>query len=216
MEYFELDGKRFVLETPRQYWRVNHDITYWRPNLPEVFPFEPSHYSPFGRSWQLLEKSLNPKMVNSKWRNAHLGGNLGNKATAFNNRQGFEMVGDPRADFINGRDLTSPIPKQEDLVCGGAILLERKVDNEFLYPYYIDTNQPTPTLAFVKANPHLYFDAVTIDKDILGRIVIRRFPQGDGERVFTLLLANREIRIPLNKVSKLPLNSVFPSPYLYP
>lgn len=214
MEYMMFGDRKFVPE--KTYWRVNHDTVLWRPNLPEVFPFEPSHYSFFSRGWQLLEKSLNPNMVNTKWRNLHLGGNMGDKATAFNNRQGFEMDNDPRADFINLRNLTSPLPKQEALVCGGAILSQARVDSEYLYPEYLNANNPIPTLDYILKNKHLYFDAVTIDGGPNGTKIIRRFPQGEGERVYILLLADREIRIPLSKVTKLPYNSVFPSPYQYP
>lgn len=210
MEYFEFGGKRFVQEAPKQYWRVNHDTTYWRPNLPEVFPFDPHHFSFLTRGYQLLSKAINPSMTGPRWRSVY--GNT----TAFTNGQGFEKAGDPRADFVNGRDLNSPLPKQEDLICGGGILLERKVENGYLYPYYIDATKPAPNVEYVLANRHLYFDALSVDQDSSGGIVLRRFPQGDGQRVYILFLASREIRIPLSKVTKLPLNSTFPSPYQYP
>lgn len=197
-------------------WRVNHDLTLWRPNLPEVFPFFPSHYTDFGRAWQLLEKQLNPLMVNSKWHNLHLGGNQGNDATAFNNRQGFEMSGDPRVDYVNMRNIGAPNPKHEALVCGGAVLAEKFRDANYLWPEYIDGNKPAPNLKYVLDRPWLHFDAVTVDKGSGGNIVIRRFPQGDGHRVKILLLANRPIKIHLSKVTKLPYGGIIPSPYLYP
>lgn len=211
MEYFELNGKRFLPETVvKQYWRVNHDQTYWRPNLPEVFPFEPNHHSFLTRGYQLLSKALNPTMTNQKWRSLYA------DDTAFTNNQGFNKSGDPRADFINNLNTTNPLPKQEALTCGGAILLERKVENGFLYPYYIDATRTPPTLGYIIENPHLYFDALAVDQNSSGGIVLRRFPQGDGARVYVLFIASREIRIPLNKVTKLPLNTVFPNPYQYP
>jgi hypothetical protein len=179
-----------------------------------VFPFEPSHYTVFGRSLQLLEKSLNPNMINSKWHGLHLGGNQGQDATAFNNRQGFEMIGDPRADYINGKDIGADNPKQEALVCGGAILREVYHDSEYLYPEYIDGNLPAPSLQYVRDRPYLYFDAVTIRSQAGGGIVIGRFPQGLGERVYILLLASKAIKIPLTKVSR--VSPPFPSPYRYP
>lgn len=196
-------------------WRVNHDTTLWRPNLPEVFPFLPNHYSFFGRRWQLLEKQLNPVMTNSKWHNLHLGGNDGDDATAFNNRQGFEMRGDPRVDFVNGKDLGAPLPKQEALVCGGAILAQKYIQDNYLYCEYIDANAPAPTLQYVLDRPWLYFDAVTVRNSVNG-IVIGRFPHADGERVFILLLAHQPIKIHLSKVTRLPYGGVLPSPYGYP
>jgi len=210
MEYFMIGERKFVPEPPKQYWRVNHDTTLWRPNLPEVFPFEPNSFAFLTRGYQFLSKEINPTMTNQKWRSLYA------NDTAFTNGQGFNKFGDPRADFVNGLNLTSPLPKQEALVCGGAILLEKKVENGYLYPYYIDATKPVPSKEYVLANPHLYFDAVTVDGGAGGSIIIRRFPQGDGERVKVLFLAKEEIRIPLNKLTKLPLNSVFPSPYQYP
>lgn len=203
-----------VVETPRVFWRVNHDTEMTRPNLPEVFPFLDNHYTNFTRGFQLLEKSLNPNMVNSKWRNLHLGGNAGQDATAFNNRQGFEMIDDPRVDYINGMDIGAPLPRQEALVCGGAILLERYHDGEYLYPDYIDGNLPAPSLQYVLDNSWLIFDAVTIRSGPSGVVEIGRFPQGNGERVYILLLASKPIRISLSKVTR--VIEPFPSPYQYP
>ena len=197
-------------------WRVNHDTTLWRPNLPEVQPFLPSHYTDFGRQWQLLEKQLNATMLNSKWHNLHLGGNDGNNATAFNNRQGFEMIGDPRVDFVNGKNIGAPVPKQEALACGGTILAQKYVQDNYLYCEYLDGNQPVPPLQYVLDRPWLYFDAVTIRNSTNG-IVIGRFPQGfEGARVYILLLARQPIKIHLSKVTKLQYGSAIPSPYRYP
>ena len=195
------------------YWRVRHDTTLWRPNLPEVFPFLPSHYTYFTRAHQLLEKQLNAAMTSSKWHNLHLGGNDGDKATAFNNRQGFEMEGDPRVDFVNGRNTSSPLPRQEALVCGGAILTQKYIDRDYLYPEYIDGNLPVPSKQYVEDN-FLCFDAVTVDGGPDGAIIIRKFPQGDGQRVRILLLASKPIRISLNNVER--VYPPFPSPYRHP
>lgn len=212
-DYFIFGDRKYVVD--EDLYRVNHDKTLWRPNLPEVFPFEPNHYTIFSRYFQLLEKSLNPTMTKLKWRNMHLGGNQGDDATALNNRQGFEMSGDPRADWVNLRNTTSLPPKQEALVFGGAIMKAKYVDNAYLYPEYIDGNQPAPTLEWLKKRPWLYFDDLSIDGTADG-IVLRRFPQGNGSRVYSLLLASKPIRIHLSKVTKLKRNSPVPSPYSYP
>lgn len=212
-DYFIFGNQKYVVD--EDLYRVNHDDILWRPNLPEVNPFETNHYTIFSRELQLLERQLNHSMTNSKWKNLHLGGNHGDDATAFNNRQGFEMVGDSRADWVNRRDLTRPLPKQEALVCGGSILKKKFISNGYLYPEYIDGNSPAPSLEWIKNRPWLYFDAVAIDGSANG-IVIRRFPQGEGNRVFILLLASKSIRIHLSKVTKLKRNFPVPSPYDYP
>jgi len=196
-------------------WRVNHDKTLWRPNLPEVFPFSPAHFTDFTRQYQLLEKQLNKSMLNSKWHNLHLGGNDGNDATAFNNHQGFEMDDDPRVDYVNGKNLGAPNPKQAALCCGGTLLAQKYIQDDWLYCEYIDGNKPAPTLKYVLDHPWLYFDAVTVRGNSSGGITIGKFPQGDGSRVYILLLAKQPIRIHLSKVSKVGYGNT-PDPYRYP
>lgn len=211
-EYVLFGSRKYVVD--EDLYRVDHDETLWRENLPEVFPFEPSHYTVFSKHYQLLEKSLNETMSKTRWRNMHLGGNAGNDATALNNRQGFEMSGDPRADWVNLRNLTSPPPKQEALVFGGAIMKKKAIVGEYFYPEYIDGNQPAPTLEWLKKRPWLYFDCLSVDGTANG-IVLRRFPQGNGARVYSLLLASKPIRIHLSKVTKLNRRLDIPSPYTY-
>ena len=208
---FVLGEQRFVED--EDLYRVNHDTTLWRPNLPEVFPFFPNHHTPFTRGYQLLEYALNVALDNvmegSEWRSLH------DATTAFNNDQGFGMTGDPRVDWLNGKNIGAPEPKQEALVCGGAILKRKSVDSQYLYPAYIDGLRPAPTLEWVLARPYLFFDALSIDGSANG-LVLRRFPQGDGQRVRILLIASKPMKIPLSQVTKLKRNQPIPSPYQYP
>lgn len=191
-------------------WRVGHDKTFWRPNLPEVFPFFPNHYAKFTRGFQLLEKSLNPFMTGAKFVSLH------SYTTAFNNKQGYGMTV-PRADFINGTNLGAEPPYQEALVCGGAVLAEKYRDANYLYPEYVDGNKPAPTKQYILDHPWLAFDALSVDWSAeLKHIVLRRFAQGDGHRTRILLLANRPIKIHLSKVTKLPYGGIIQSPYQYP
>lgn len=206
-DYFLFGSKRYYRE--ENLYRVNHDSTVWRDNLPEVFPFFPNHFTDFGAGYQLLEKALNARLTKDKWRAVHT------YRRAFNNQQGFEMPGDPRVDWVNMKDIGSENPRQEALVCGGAILKRRFVDQEYLYPEYIDGNRPAPSLDWLLKRPYLYFDAVAVDGSAEG-IAIRRFVQGEGERVFILLLASKPIKIPLSKVTRLKRGQPIPSPYEYP
>ena len=206
-DYFLLGSQRYVPD--EDLYRVNHDETGWRSGLPEVNPFFPNHFTDFGKDYQLLERRVNYVLNNQDWRSVHTW------QRAFNNQQGYDRLGDPRADWINLRDTDRDPPKQEALVCGGAILRRSFVDDEFLYPVYLDGNRPAPPLEWLLKRPYLFFDAVTVVKTING-IVIRRFPQGNGNRVFILLLASRPIKIPLTKVTQLRRWTPIPSPYQYP
>lgn len=199
------------LEVYPQLWRVKHDTTPWRTGLPEVFPLEPNHFTPMTREIQLLSKSINPLMTNAKWRQVYTW------QRAFTNQQGFERPGDPRRDYVNRLNLNAQeLPRQESLVCGGTILAERFVQGEYLYCDYLDGKKPMPTATYVLARPWLWFDAVNVDKDANGKIVIRRFPQGLPDRTHVLLLASRPVRIHLSKVTRLPYGGAIPSPYQVP
>lgn len=206
-DYFALGSK--IYRPEENLYRVNHDLTGWRSGLPEVFTFFPNHFSEFGEDYQILERNVNWVLSNLSWRAVHT------YERAFNNQQGYDRIGDPRADWINKRDTTRENPRQEALVCGGALLKRRFIDSEYLYPEYIDANRPAPSLEWVLKRPYLFFDAVTVVKTING-LVIRRFPQGDGNRVFILLLASKPIKIPLWNVTQIKRGQRIKSPYEYP
>jgi len=203
-----------------QLWRYKHDPKpFTRLNKPEVNPMFPNHFVEFGEAWQRLERELNYKITDrKKWRALHT------HERAFNNYNGFEKPGYPRADFINKMDITAAKPKQEALLCGGAIF-PGYTEGALLVIETLNSEGPVPTLADLK--PWQYFDAVSIDEDIYHNGIIRRFPQGGGERVFILLLANRnrypKIYVPLANVEKLDLSAdeagmtkPLPDPYRYP
>jgi hypothetical protein len=195
-----------------QLWRYKHDPQpFTRLNLPEVNPMFPNHFVEFGEAWQRLERELNYKLADRKWRALHT------YQRAFNNYNGFEKPGDPRADFINKMDVTAAKPKQEALLCGGAIF-PGYTEGALLVIETLNSEGPVPTLTDLKQ--WQYLDAVSIDEDIYHNGIIRRFPQGGGERVFILLLANRnrypKIYVPLANVEKLDMTKPLPDPYRYP
>jgi hypothetical protein len=178
----------------------------------------PNHFVEFGEAWQRLERALNGQLDNRKWRALHT------YQRAFNNYNGFDKPGDPRADFINRMDVTAAKPKQEALLCGGAIF-PGYPEGALLVIETLNSEGPIPTYENLK--PWQYFDAVSIDEDTNHNGIIRRFPQGGGARVFILLLANRnrypKITVPLANVEKLDLSAdeagmtkPLPDPYRYP
>lgn len=204
-DFFLLEDKKYIWD--EDIYRVNHDTISWRDNLPEVFPFLDNHFTNFGKEYQLLERQLNAHLSNSDWRDAHTW------QRAYNNQNGYDRPGDPRADWVNNRDTTRDPPKQEALVSGGAFLKRRFADSDFLYPAYIDGTRPAPSLDWVLRRPYLYFEAVNIDWTPDGA-VLRRFL--NGKKVFFLLLASRPIRISLSKVTRMKRGQMIPSPYNYP
>lgn len=120
--------KRAVAPPPIEYpplWKVMHDLELGKVRqvvidygaaLPEVFPMLPNHFVPWGKPWQLLEYEVNDWMTKRDWMKLHTG------ARFANNRNGFGMSGDPRANYVTGENLGKPDPKQEALFCGGAVI----------------------------------------------------------------------------------------------
>lgn len=194
-----------------QLWRVKHDTyPFTRLNLPEVHPLLLNHFSEFGRSWQLLERALNSHLTDAKWRALH-----GYKRAFNNGNNGYGGPGEPLADWVNGYNLGASNPKQEALVCGGAILAGY-VDGQNLVVETLDASGPVPRLEDLK--PWQWFTAVNIDEDTQHNGVIRRFL--NGEEAFILLLADRrrypKVTIPLAKVTKLDMTKPLPSAYQWP
>ncbi len=192
-----------TLPAGKIFFRVLHEVELGgsRRSMPEVFPLFDNHFTPLTLDLQFLWKAINPGMTKAKWR-ALLG-----YQRAFTNNQGFGMSGDPRADFVNGLDLGAPLPKQEALVCGGALLSMKALDEEWLYPEYIDGHNGAPRAEWVMSRPWLRFTAVNIRSS--GQPGL--FPPG-MENAQVLLLAYKPIRISRSKVVRW-RESVPPDPY---
>lgn len=190
-----------------QLYRVKHDAELgplWRSNVPEVFPLMPEDATPFTKEWQLLSFALNPGMTGDHWRAVY------GDTTAFCNGTGFNGA-IPRADFVNNRDLTAPLPRlDKPRACGGAILTGVE-DGTDLIVKTLDGNSPPPPLAEILLRPWLYFAATTVKSD--GSI--GRFPQGNGATVWVPLVASTQVTIPLSNLEKLPVNAWpnLPDPY---
>jgi hypothetical protein len=127
----ELELHFFAVEAPPvrlPYYRVKPDIEMgdlWRVNLLEVFPLVGSQPVEMNAEWQQLTYDydlyryfapiVDESTARSRWRILY------GYRTAFTNGSGFEEPDDPRADYINGRNLDSPLPLwDKSRVCGGG------------------------------------------------------------------------------------------------
>lgn len=203
-EYFLLGERKFVPQV-RQFYRVKHDIEMgapWRPGLPEVHPMINNNYTPLTRSWQLVSKNMNSYLHPLKWRQVYTHQRF---ITNFN---GFERPGDPRADFVNMLDTDMPLPKQENLVCGGAILCGIE-QGDWLEVETLNGRDGPPPLEVIMSAPWLYFHAVTVAANGTPRL----FPQGDGRPILIPLLSFNKAYFPMGKLHKWPLGQALPNPY---
>lgn len=130
--------------------------------LPEIYPLLPNQFTKLTFNWQWLWKYLNPLMSPLDWRK------LLHYERAFTNLNGFDKPGDPRADHVNERDMQSPLPKIEALVCGGAFLTGKPdvmyKGEPHLQVVTLDGRQPPPPVGWVQANK-LAFEAVSARPD---------------------------------------------------
>lgn len=186
-------------------WRVLHErevpshLRTTPLNMPEMRVLLPNHFSPFGEAWQKLSKAMNPRISNNKW-TAVYGDTLW-----ITNRQGFGNDEDPRANFILGSNLTSPLPKVEALTTGGSLLTGR-VSGSYLIIEALDHRSP-PSLDWILDRPWFWTYAVTMDSHSNPR----PFPQGlqtDGSvaHIIHPLVCDPvrypEIKIPLWRVQR--------------
>ncbi len=195
------------------FWRVKHDAEMgplWRTGVPEVFIMLPVTATEFHKDWQLLSYTLNTirnpiitaDMTKKKWRALY------DYERAFTNGTGFGDPSDPRADWVNNININKPNPRfDKPRLCGGATVTGI-IDGNDLIVKTMNVNS-VPSIEWLLARPWLYFDAVTVTKNGIGR-----FPQGtNGNRVFVPLVTSKEVRYPLDKLEKLPANSPPADPY---
>jgi hypothetical protein len=204
------DGTRYAKEEESEtpvFWRVNHDRTMWRPNLPEVFRISPMHHVLLTASVQWLWRKINPQLTDEQWTLC-----LGN-TLAFTNGTGFPG----HRNWITGAEPTSRDPRMDQArFCGGTILKERFVRDGNLYFEAIDVRKPLPTPDYVMEHPHLYFEAVNIAES-LGKPVIRPLKGGWGVPVYVPLFVAQDAYYPVELMTKLePGATVLPSVFAYP
>jgi hypothetical protein len=138
------------------------------PDRPEVRALYPSHFSPFGKPWQMLAWKMNPLL------------SAGNMTAVYHthlwiaNDQGFGDDNDPRANFFENTHLTENLPKVEALTCGGNLL---SVVGELGDDYIVETldwHNPPPSPSEINGKPWLLTVAVNMGTDGTPR----RFSQG--------------------------------------
>jgi hypothetical protein len=183
-EHFWVAGRKFVeqvvmppvvgaLPQDKTFVRVLHEVEVPAarrnvpPKMPEVRPFAPNHFSPFGKPWQLLAWKLNPLL------------SAANMSAIYHNElwicngSGFGDDGDKRANFFTNTNLSAPPPKVEALTCGGNLLSvvgERTVmeAGKPVPSYIVETlnwHNPPTSVEWLEARPWLITHAVKLDTE---------------------------------------------------
>lgn len=135
-------------------WRVRHDAELprgiWRVGMPEVHPLFPNHHSPFQKWAQLVSFEMNPwfRMLKDRWRDVYHYG------YAYTNNQGFGIPNDPRADYVNMRDILKELPRVEALVNAGS-LIEGERNGDWVKVKTLDFNAPV-TLEYLQTHPQFW------------------------------------------------------------
>jgi len=188
-------------------WRVNHDKTSWRANLPEVFRLDPDLHVILTEPLQRLWRGMNPQLTDDQWRRC-----LGN-TLAFTNGTGFPG----RHDYINNMDVNEKDPAFDQMrVCGGAFLTGTPSGSRLLIDA-IDTRKPIPSVEYVMARRFLWFEAVNVDWSVeLRSIVIRPFKGGWGKPVYVPVLTSTDASYPLELLTEMDTSQPLPSVYQYP
>lgn len=187
-------------------WMVKHDnpvrqiVLDRGVPLPEVFPMLPNGFFPLDEQWQWLWKNINPELSPLDWRK------LLQFERFMTNDNGFDKPGDPRRDYVNGRDLTAvddrgkpALPKMELLFCGGATITGH-VEGQYLYVSTLDGWAAPPDAEWVLARPWYWFAAVSINP----KGEINNLTQGGQGLVKRVPIVSRHpVKFPLAGLRKL-------------
>lgn len=214
------DGTIQKLTLPRQLYRVKHDYEL-HPNgdflarPAEVFRLDPQHYTKLTEAWQRfwhariedeMRHIATAAQIIDAWRY------LTHSERAFTNGQGPDL----RRDYITGERLDQPLPGLSSLICGGNVLAGVEQGDELIVET-LDGNQPPPMGITRATHPHLiqYGTVSTKQKLANGSYKVTKFTVAKmmGCNAPVPILANREVRIKLSMLVKLPLESPVPSPY---
>ena len=204
------------------------------PRDPAVFPLEKSEAArvDLTKQWQFFIRAINYNMPPEEV------SDLFGFRLAFCNFTGLKDPEHPRADFLKGENLSSPLPQLDKVrTCALSVMTGRVRGEELIvemmngskppplkpgrsYPETIDEIDPDAYEFTPKTHRHLFF-AANITK--AGGRKITPFPNGalydwtlDG-RKYTWMPhvkpARITVRYPLSQLNRLPPNSEIPSPY---
>jgi hypothetical protein len=214
----------------------DHELGKDRPHPgdPAVFLFEESEAArvDLTKEWQFFIRAINYKMPPDKV--SAIFGNL----KAFCNHTGLGDAAHPRADFIQGENLNSPLPQLDKVRTCALSVMTGVVEGEHLVVEMMNGSQPPPLkpgrvqpqrieeidpdayLFTPWSNRYLFFAA---NRSVRGGRETKPFAHGaiydytlDG-RPYTWLPhvkpAGLKVRYPLSRLHRLPPNSEIPSPY---
>jgi len=184
-------------------YRVLHKVEGGWQNtplgMPEVMPPIDAIAVDMTEAIQLMSFNLmlkgNNLITGPLWTRVHDGDR------AFTNYQGFDMAGDPRANFVLRQDLSSPLPKYDKCqrVCGGSFVrgIETVTNGVPVLRcvagiHGIDADKPMPDTQTILDN-NWYIYAVSMDTPTN----ISHFPQGQGGPVLIPFIIRGAIEFPL-------------------
>lgn len=180
-------------------WRCIHTIEGGRwvpPGMPEERT--PEGWTrvwmtePIQRMSYWLMTHANPSVTPNGWTKVH------RWDKCFNNNQGFERDGDPRANYIMGIDLDAELPAYDKAmrICGGTFITGSQVGDKLVCRAGvdgIDADSPMPETETILRH-NWFTHAVSVNNDYK---VISHFPQGNGGPVLVPFIFRNTITFPL-------------------
>ena len=207
------------LLTDPQLYRVKHDFEIdgvWR-QAPETQPLQEKNFTQMSKGIQelcfrLLQEENQGRFPDAELRSIYTGLYSYNKC--FTNQKGYNKDTDPRRNYIEGEDLSAPLPQIESLVTGGNVIAGRE-DGAYLWVFTIDPNGDLSLVS--RARTPWLVQLATIAK-MDGKVI--RFPDMvDENRGIYLntpvpIISSHPVKIELRKLVKLPPDTIS-SPYVF-
>lgn len=177
-------AQEYQVATDPEVWRKlfgKKKFVSWRSKkpVPMINHFMDDTSTDLTEAWQRLIMAMNPGMTGAGFASL-----LKHDRAVSNHGAGLGNDNDPRADFINRKNLGAPLPRiGKQYVFGGATL-RGKLSNGILTVETLDGSKKPPSADWIMARPWLYYACITIRPDGISGV----FPQRGGLPVYLPLV----------------------------
>lgn len=173
--------------------------------LPEVYRISPFHSVLLTEKLQLLWKGINPEISGEKW------ATLLGYWLAWCNGSGFGDANDPRADYVNRKNLSYKLPAFDQVRCCGGTVFKGTENNGIVSLEYIQASSP-PSIETVMNSPWLWYWGASVAPKGTINLITRKGLDGTMKPVRIPIIASQQIYLPSSELHKLPSGSAIPSP----
>lgn len=179
--------------------KVRGSVLNSKTGLPEVYAVN-RELTILNCSWQRFWRNLNPQLSDGKWSSL-----LGN-AVAWTNRTGFPG----RHNCITGEDSTQNLPALNSAIINGGAILKGTVQGSYLLLDNLLSSMTPPPIDDALQNFWWWYWGTGVLPSGKVTYITRLGTDGNYHPVRVPFITDEPIKIPLDWLHKLPVNSPIP------